>query len=82
MESQGERVLGVLGMDGELVESMVQDEIPEQDTPVQDIPRNMLQQSPPQTNPSPKWARQRPRRMTPPLPLSAKTPRSLPKRLT
>ena len=31
MESQGERELGVLGMDVGLVESMVQDEIPEQE---------------------------------------------------
>ena len=48
MESQGEREPGVLEMDVGLVESMVQDGNPEQD-----IPRNMLQQSPPQTNPEP-----------------------------
>ena len=46
MVSQGERVLGVLGMDLELVESMAQDENPEQDISVQE-------QFPPQPNPEP-----------------------------
>ena len=36
MAFQGEREPGVVGMDLELVESMAQDEIPEQDIPVQD----------------------------------------------
>ena len=43
MESQGERVLGVLEMDVGLVESMVQD------TPEQDI--NVQEQEPPQNEP-------------------------------
>ena len=46
MESQGERELGVLGMDVGLVESMVQDGDPEQDIGVQE-------QFSPQTNPEP-----------------------------
>ena len=45
MESQGERVLGVLEMDVGLVESMAQDGIPEQDTPEQDI--GVQEQEPP-----------------------------------
>ena len=45
MESQGERVLGVLEMDVGLVESMVQD------TAEQDI--NVQEQEPPQMNPEP-----------------------------
>ena len=51
MESQGKRVLGVLGMDVGLVESMVQDRIPEQDTPEQDM--NEQEQVLPQPNPEP-----------------------------
>ena len=47
MESQGERVLGVLGMDGELLESMAQDESPEQEM------LNEQEQFPPQLNPEP-----------------------------
>ena len=43
---------------------MVQDKSPEQDTPEQDI--NVQEQFLPQTDPGPKWVRQRPRRMTPP----------------
>ena len=45
MAFQGEREPGVLEMDVELVESMAQDEIPEQDIPEQD--------EFPQTNPEP-----------------------------
>ena len=46
MESQGERVLEVLGMDGELLESMVQDGNPEQEMLV-------VQDELSQTNPEP-----------------------------
>ena len=46
MESQGEREPGVLGMDGGLLESMVQDEIPEQEMLV-------VQDELPQPNPEP-----------------------------
>ena len=46
MAFQGEREPGVVGMDLEMVESMVQDEIPEQDISVQD-------QFLPQPNPEP-----------------------------
>jgi len=46
MASQGERVLGVVGMCGSNLESMVQDRIP-----MQDIPINV--QEPPQTDPEP-----------------------------
>ena len=46
MASQGEREPGVLGMDGELLESMVQDGNPEQDIGVQE-------QFLPQSNPEP-----------------------------
>jgi len=46
MASQGERVLGVLGMDEESLESMVQDEIPEQEMLV-------VQDELPQLNPEP-----------------------------
>ena len=49
MESQGERVPGVLGMDEELLESMVKDGNPEQDTPEQDI--NVQEQFPPPFEP-------------------------------
>ena len=50
MASQGERVLGVVGMCSYL-ESMVQDKIPVQDTPEQDI--NVQEQFLPQTDPEP-----------------------------
>ena len=50
MASQGERVPGGLEMSFNL-ESMVQDRIPEQDTPEQDI--NVQEQFPPQTDPEP-----------------------------
>ena len=44
MASQGERELGVLGMDEGVLESMVQDEIPEQDIGVQEqFPPNQTQ---------------------------------------
>ena len=46
MASQGERELGVLGMDEGVLESMVQDGDPEQDIGVQE-------QEPPQTDPEP-----------------------------
>ena len=46
MESQGERELGVLGMDEESLESMVQDESPEQEMLV-------VQDEFPQLNPEP-----------------------------
>ena len=66
MAFQGERVPGDL----EMVESMAQDEIPEQDISVQEqFP------PPPNRTQSPGWAqRQRPRCMTPPLPTSVKVP--------
>ena len=51
MASQGEREPGVVGMDEGLLESMVQDRIPEQDTPEQDI--NVQEQFLPQLNPEP-----------------------------
>ena len=50
MASQGERVPGGLVVYSNL-ESMVQDRIPEQDTPEQDI--GVQEQFPPQTNPEP-----------------------------
>ena len=46
MASQGEREPGVVGMDEGVLESMAQDRIP-----VQDIPINVQEQFPPQTNP-------------------------------
>ena len=48
MASQGERVLGVLGMCNSNVEAMVQDRIP-----VQDIPIGIQVEFPPQTDPEP-----------------------------
>ena len=73
MAAQSERESGVVAMSicSNVLDPMAQD-IPEQDIVMGELelPRKWTQ--------SLKW----PRRMTPPLPLSTKTPQSLPKRLT
>ena len=73
MASQGERVLGVLEMSFNL-ESMVQDKIPEQDTPVQDIPINVQEPEPPQTDPEPEMGAAAAAEYGTPLPTSVKSP--------
>ena len=74
MASQGERVLGVLGMDVGLVESMVQDGDPEQDMGVQE-------QVPLQTNSEPEMGPAAAASDTPPSPLR-QSPSPLPSEAT
>ena len=69
MASQGERVLGVVGMCS-CLESMVQDKIPEQDTPEQYI--NVQEQFFPQLNPEPERGAAVAAESDTPLPTSVK----------
>ena len=68
MAVQGERVLGVVGMDEVMLNPMAQDKIPEQDI-------GMQEQSLPQMNPKPEMGAAAAAE-------SDALPRSLPKRLT
>ena len=80
MASQGERVLGVVGMCSLVNEAMVQDKIPVQDTPEQDI--IVQEQFLPQLNPEPEMGAAAAAVYDTSLPSSETLPRSLPKRLT